>query len=102
MKWGEFQLRAYALQGSQDQPCSYGVILKKKVPIEVWWVQRVKAMPLSNKQCEVRFLLARGVGTAEIAPLLGITHTTLKDHTQAIYRKLGIRKREELLRLVLS
>ena len=101
-KWGEFQLQAYALQGNHDEPCSYGVILKKKVPIEVWLLHRVQEMPLSTKQCEVCFLLARGVETAEIATLLGITQTTLKDHTQTVYRKLGIRKREELLRLVLS
>ena len=101
-KWGEFQLQAYALQDSDDAACSYGVILKKKVPIEVLLLQRVKQMPLSNKQCEVCFMLARGVETAEIATLLGITPTTLKDHIQAIYRKLGIRKREELLRIVLS
>ena len=101
-KWGEFQLRAYELQDSHEEPCSYGVIVKKKVPIEVWLLHRVQAMPLSTKQSEVCFLLARGVETAEIAALLGITQTTLKDHTQAIYRKLGIRKREGLLRLVLS
>ena len=101
-KWGEFQLQAYALRDSHDEPCSYGVILKKKVPVEVRLLQRVQEMPLSNKQCEVCFMLARGVETAEIATLLGITQTTLKDHIQTIYRKLGIRKREELLRLVLS
>ena len=101
-KWGEFQLQAYALRDSPDGFCSYGVLLRKKVPIEVWLLHRVQQMPLSNKQCEVCFLLARGVETTEIATLLNITQTTLKDHTQAIYRKLGIRKREELLRLVLS
>ena len=101
-KWGEFQLRAYALQCSHGEPCFYGVILTKKVPIEVWFLQKIKEMPLSTKQCEVCFLLARGVETAEIAMLLGITQTTLKDHMQAVYRKLGIHKREDLLRLVLS
>lgn len=50
---------------------------------------------------QVCFLLARGVETADIATLLGISQTTLKDHTQAIYRKLGIRKRKGLRRLVL-
>lgn len=101
-KWGEFHVQAYALLDSHDLAVSYGVIVKKKVPIEVWLLQRIKAMPLSTKQSEICFLLARGVDTADIATQLCITQPTLKDHTQAIYRKLGIRKREELLRLVLS
>ena len=101
-KWGEFQLRAYALHESPGKPSSYGVIVKKKLPIEVWLLQKVKEMPLSNKQREVCFLLARGVETCEIAKQLGIGQTTLKEHIQTVYRKLRIRKREELLRLVLS
>lgn len=101
-KWGEFQLRAYALDGSTGKPSSYGVIVKKRLPIEVWLLQKIKEMPLSNKQREVCFLLARGVETCEIAKQLGIGQTTLKEHIQTVYRKLGIHKREELLRLVLS
>lgn len=101
-KWGEFQIGAYELRQRPDEPACYGVILKKKLPIEVWLLQKVKDMPLSNKQREVCFLLARGVETCEIAKLLGIGQTTLKEHIQTVYRKLGIRKRDELLRLVLS
>jgi DNA-binding CsgD family transcriptional regulator len=101
-KWGEFQFRAYELRQSAGQSACYGVILKKKLPIEVWLLQKIKDMPLSNKQREVCFLLARGVETFEIARQLGISQTTLKEHIQTVYRKLGIRKREELLRLVLS
>ena len=101
-KWGEFHVQVYAMQSSQDLAMTYGVMLKKKIPIEVWLLQRVKQMPLSAKQSEICYLLARGVDTADIATQLCITQTTLKDHTQAIYRKLGIRKREELRRLVLS
>ena len=32
--------------------------------------------------------------------MLNIAQTTLKDHARAIYRKLGVTNKEELLRLV--
>ena len=101
-QWGEFQLRAYMLLESCSQSPSYGVILKKKMPVEVWLLQKIRSVPLSNKQREVCFFLARGVDTGEIAKLLGITQTTLKEHIKMVYRKLGICKREDLLRFVLS
>ena len=101
-KWGEFQLRAYVLQGSSRGERSYGVTVEKKIPLEVRMLQKVKDMPLSNKQREVCYLLLRGVDTEQIALMQGITRTTLKEHTQAIYRKLGIAKREDLVRLVLD
>ena len=101
-RWGEFQVRAYRLRaGGEDGAVpAYGVLLDKKTPIEVRVLQRVKAMALSNRQREVCFLLARGVPMADIAPMLGIAPTTLKDHAQAIYRKLGIRNRDDLIPLV--
>jgi len=101
-KWGEFQLRAYVLEGLTGGGRAYGVTIEKKVPVEVRMLQKVKELPLSNKQREVCYLLLRGVETEQIALMLGITRTTLKEHTQAIYRKVGVGKREELLRLVLD
>ncbi len=101
-KWGEFQLRAYALQEATGAANSYGVMVEKKIPAEVRMLRKIKEMPLSNKQREVCFHLARGVSTDEVGAMLGISATTLKEHTQAIYRKLSINKREDLIRLVLS
>ena len=101
-RWGEFQLRAYVLQSEERGACSYGVTVERKIPLEVRILQKVKELPLSNKQREVCFLLLRGIDNEQIAAMLGIGRTTLKDHTQAIYRKLGVAKREDLLRLVLE
>lgn len=101
-KWGEFQLRAYVLQSSEGHGSSYGITVERKVPIEMQMLQKVKEMPLSNKQREVCFLLLRGVDNEQIAQMLGIKPTTLKEHTQAIYRKLGVGKRDELFRLAMA
>lgn len=100
-RWGEFQLRAYVLD-SRGGGRGYGVTVERKVPLEVRMLQKVKEMPLSNRQREVCFLLLRGVDNEAIARMLGITRPTLKEYTQAIYRKLGVGKREDLIRLVVD
>jgi DNA-binding NarL/FixJ family response regulator len=60
----------------------------------------VKGQPPSNKQREVCYLLLRGVETGQIALMLSITRTTLKEHTQEVYRKPGVARRAELIRVM--
>jgi DNA-binding CsgD family transcriptional regulator len=100
--WGQFQVRAYELHTDGDAAVSYGVLLEKKMPVEVRLLQRIKALPLSNRQREVCYLLARGVAIADIAGMLSISTPTLKEHTQVLYRKLDVRNRDELARFVLG
>ena len=99
--WGEFQLRAYELQQDGSNAQSFGVLLERKTPIEVRLLQRVKSLSLSNRQREVCYLVARGVPSVDIAHMLNISATTLKEHTQTIYRKLNVKNREDLVRLIL-
>jgi DNA-binding CsgD family transcriptional regulator len=103
-QWGEFQVRAYRLKdsGASATESSYGVLLERKTPLEVLLLQRVKEMPLSNRQREVCFLLASGAAMKDIAAMLNIAPTTLKDHARAIYRKLAVGRREELVELILK
>ncbi|MBN8477854.1 MAG: helix-turn-helix transcriptional regulator [Burkholderiales bacterium] len=100
-RWGEFQLRAYVLD-SPGGGRGYGVTVERKVPLEMRMLQKVKEMPLSIRQREVCFLLLRGVDNEAIAQMLGITRPTLKEYTRAIYRKLGVARREDLVRLALE
>lgn len=101
-QWGEFQLRAYELQENGSRTQSFGVLVERKTPVEVRLLKRVKALALSNRQREVCYLLAQGVATPDIAAMLHISVTTLKEHTQTIYRRLNVRNREELIRLILQ
>lgn len=100
-RWGEFKVRSYELRESADHPPSVGILLEQMVPLEVLLLQHIKELPLSMKQREVCYLLVRGVPSKDMAAMLNIAATTLKDHTQQIYRKLGIRRRDELVRLVM-
>lgn len=55
---------------------------------------------LSARETEVFMLLAKGRGTERIQNKLGISSHTVKTHTYNVYKKLGVKNREELLDLV--
>jgi DNA-binding NarL/FixJ family response regulator len=54
--------------------------------------------PLSEREQEVLSLIATGSTNKEIAVLLHLSPHTVKEHTSAIYRKLGVRNRAEATR----
>lgn len=54
--------------------------------------------PLSDREQEVLSLIATGSTNKEIAVLLHLSPHTVKEHTSAIYRKLGVRNRAEATR----
>jgi DNA-binding NarL/FixJ family response regulator len=54
--------------------------------------------PLSEREQEVLSLIATGSTNKEIAGDLHLSPHTVKEHTSAIYRKLGVRNRAEATR----
>ena len=54
--------------------------------------------PLSEREQEVLALIATGSTNKEIASRLHLSPHTVKEHTSAIYRKLGVRNRAEATR----
>jgi two-component system response regulator DesR len=54
--------------------------------------------PLSEREQEVLSLIASGSTNKEIASRLHLSPHTIKEHTSAIYRKLGVRNRAEATR----
>jgi len=53
------------------------------------------APPLSEREREVLHLIAAGSTNREIAEVLFLSPHTVKEHTSAVYRKLGARNRAE-------
>jgi DNA-binding CsgD family transcriptional regulator len=51
---------------------------------------------LTEREREVTQLLLRGMPIDQIARALWISHHTVRDHTKAIFAKLGVRSRPEL------
>jgi two-component system response regulator DesR len=56
------------------------------------------ATPLSPREREVLELIGAGATNREIAERLFLSPHTIKDHTTALYRKLGVRNRAEAAR----
>lgn len=56
------------------------------------------ATPLTEREREVLALMASGATNREIAAQLFLSPHTVKEHTSALYRKLGVRNRAEAVR----
>ena len=65
---------------------------------EVFADQTPLDSPLSGREQEVLSLIATGSTNKEIAGHLHLSPHTVKEHTSAIYRKLGVRNRAEATR----
>lgn len=108
-----------------ERPCGIvGVGLVKGVPLDAWneelfWavadlialvmLQRDTRrgapgeLQLTRRQRDVLFeLVEHGATNAQIATTLGLSARTVKIHLLAAYRQLGVRRRGEAIRLVLT
>ena len=59
---------------------------------------RIEEAHLTPKERDIVFLLIERRTTAEIADHLCLSRNTIKTHVSSIFRKLGVRSRQELLK----
>ena len=57
----------------------------------------VQAYDLTDREQQITGLIARGAGTAEIAEELFLSTHTVRDHVKAIFAKVGVSSRGELV-----
>jgi DNA-binding CsgD family transcriptional regulator len=57
----------------------------------------VDAYGLTKREGEITRLVLRGLSTAEVSRQLHITPNTVRDHFKAIFDKVGVRSRRELV-----
>jgi DNA-binding CsgD family transcriptional regulator len=57
----------------------------------------VQAYDLTDREQQITRLIARGAGTAEIAEELFLSAHTVRDHVKAIFAKVGVTSRGELV-----
>lgn len=62
----------------------------------------MRAYGLSGRESQVAQLVARGLTSREIASELGITEHTIQEHLKAIFDKVGVHSRRQLVAKVFS
>ena len=72
------------------------VILEEARPAEIAPLI-VDAYGLTKREGEITKLVLRGLSTAEVSGELHITNNTVRDHFKAIFDKVGVRSRRELV-----
>lgn len=62
--------------------------------------EKLKTYGLTKRELEIAGMIAEGKSNGEIAEQLYISETTVKKHVSNIFEKMGISRREELIRIV--
>ena len=62
----------------------------------------VEAYGITQRELDVTRRIARGMGTSEIAADLHLSPHTVRDHVKAIFEKVGVRSRGELVATVFA
>ncbi len=62
----------------------------------------VDAYGLTKREGEITRLVLRGLSTAEVSEQLHITPNTVRDHFKAIFDKVGVRSRRELVNQIFA
>ncbi|MCA1717102.1 MAG: LuxR C-terminal-related transcriptional regulator [Actinobacteria bacterium] len=81
---------------AQDTEGRIAVIFEEARPSEIAPLI-VDAYGLTKREGEVTKLVLRGLSTAEVSGELHITPNTVRDHFKAIFDKVGVRSRRELV-----
>jgi len=68
--------------------------------IEQIFQQRLRALPINERERQLVFYVLKGLPNLEIAGLLGIGEQSVKNYLSQMYRKIGVSSRSELFHLV--
>jgi DNA-binding CsgD family transcriptional regulator len=88
-------LHATCLRDLEGEPGSVAVVVEPAYGEEIAPII-VEAYALSPREQEATQLIARGMGTAEIAAQLFVSPHTVRDHVKTIFEKVGVSSRGEL------
>jgi DNA-binding CsgD family transcriptional regulator len=89
-------LHATSLRDAEGEHGSVAVVVEPAHREEIAPII-VEAYALSPREQEVTSLIARGAGTDEIAASLFLSPHTVRDHVKAVFGKVGVSTRGELI-----
>lgn len=89
-------LHASALRDTSDRVSSVALIIEPAQAIDIAPVL-FEAYQLTAREQQITQLIARGLGTNDIAARLYLSTHTVRDHIKAIFEKVGVTSRGELV-----
>ena len=89
-------LHASCLSGPDGAPGHTALVIEAAQAAEIAPII-VEAHQLSPREQEITRLVARGMATAEIAASLHLSVHTVRDHLKAVFEKVGVSSRGELV-----
>ncbi|MFG3256478.1 response regulator transcription factor [Streptomyces sp. NPDC048172] len=87
---------ASCLTGPGGSPGPVALVIEPAAPADLA-VLVAEAYGLTARELQITQLVARGIGTAEIASTLAISPHTVRDHIKALFAKIGVSSRGELV-----
>jgi DNA-binding CsgD family transcriptional regulator len=87
---------ASLLCDADDVLTGVAVVVEPATPAEIAPII-VQAYDLTDREQQITRLIARGAGTAEIADELFLSTHTVRDHVKAVFAKVGVSSRGELV-----
>jgi DNA-binding CsgD family transcriptional regulator len=100
--WGGFRFGCHWLDGADQSIKLIGITIAHEEPLPVRLTRTASNLPLSAREAQICVLLASGGTHEAIAARLGISAHTSIAHGKAIYQKLKVHSRSELLGKLLS
>jgi DNA-binding CsgD family transcriptional regulator len=89
-------LHASALRDTSDRVSSVALIIEPAQVIDIAPIL-VEAYQLTAREQQITQLIARGLGTSDIAARLYLSSHTVRDHIKSIFEKVGVTSRGELV-----
>jgi DNA-binding CsgD family transcriptional regulator len=89
-------LHASALRDTSDRVNSIALIIEPAQAIDIAPIL-VEAYQLTAREQQITQLIARGLGTNDIAARLYLSSHTVRDHIKSIFEKVGVTSRGELV-----
>lgn len=99
--WGTFHFRGSILQDTGAVPSMVAVTIDYLQPTQLRLMERMRELPVSSRQKELCLLLAEGLSNSEIANRMGVTAHTATSYLRALYDKLGVASKKELLQYLM-
>jgi DNA-binding CsgD family transcriptional regulator len=100
--WGRFRFHAHRLDPTTGPEPLFGITVRPQQPLPVRILDHIDHLALPPRQAQVCLGIASGQTSSQIARQLAIAESTVISHTRAVYNRIGVRNRGELINRLLA